>query len=84
MSYVMVKQKYQVTLPVTLRKQLNVKEGDTLEINIKNGTIVLTPQSMIKKKTPDHLLDYIGSAKGLFANASEADDFIRKERDLWD
>jgi len=37
MPYVQVKQKYQVTIPATLRNQLDIHEGDTLEASIDNG-----------------------------------------------
>jgi len=88
MPYVQVKQKYQVTIPATLRNQLDIHEGDTLEASIDNGHIVFTPQEIIKKETTkkvdSSLSSYIGAGKGLFSSPKEADDFIRKERDLWD
>jgi AbrB family looped-hinge helix DNA binding protein len=32
MPYVRIKQKYQVTIPASIRKNLNLHEGDTLEV----------------------------------------------------
>ena len=88
MSYVQVKQKYQITIPAMLRKELEIHEGDTLEASIESGHIVFTPKEIItkkpQKKTKSKLSSYIGSAKGLFSSAQEADEFIRKERELWD
>lgn len=88
MPYVQVKQKYQVTIPAILRNQLGIHEGDTLEASVDNGHIIFTPQEIIKKGTKGkaklNLSSYIGAGKGLFSSPEEADDFIRKERDLWD
>lgn len=88
MPYVQVKQKYQITIPAMLRKKLGIHEGDTLEANIEDGHIVFTPQEIIKRGTKEkvksNLSSYIGAGKGLFSSAEEADEFIRKERDLWD
>jgi len=39
----------QITLPAQIRQALNVKEGDYLEIKIKNGLIYLTPKKLVNK-----------------------------------
>ena len=43
MPYVKVKQKYQVTIPVSVREEVNLHEGDTLEAKVEDGHIVLIP-----------------------------------------
>ena len=85
MSYVQVKQKYQITIPAILRNQLGIQEGDTLEASIDQGHIIFTPQEIIKKETKkSKFCSYLGAGKGLFSSPEEADKFIRKERELWD
>jgi len=85
MSYVQVKQKYQITIPAILRNQLGIHEGDTLDARIEQGHIVFTPQEIIKKETKkSKLSSYLGAGKGLFSSPEEANNFIRKERELWD
>jgi len=41
----------QVELPGSIRRKLGIKAGDSLEANIKNGNIVLTPSKRKKYKT---------------------------------
>ena len=35
----------QVVLPVPLRRRLDIRTGDCLEVNVENGRIVLTPRT---------------------------------------
>lgn len=46
---VKVKQKYQIVLPVGLRKRISCKIGDLLEARIKGDHILLTPVKTIPK-----------------------------------
>jgi AbrB family looped-hinge helix DNA binding protein len=39
-----VSTKGQVVLPGPLRRRLDIREGDALEVNVESGRIVLTPQ----------------------------------------
>jgi len=52
MKAVKVSPKGQITLPKEIRKDLNIKEGDTLVVEKKDGDIILR-----KGKT---IFDYIG------------------------
>ncbi len=38
-----VSAKGQIVLPVSLRRQLDIRAGDILDVDIENGRIVLTP-----------------------------------------
>ncbi len=88
--YVRVKQKYQVTIPTSVRNEIDIHEGDTLEAKVQNGQIVLTPQILSNrmkwKRNARSLLDLIGGNKGsgLWKSAEEVDDYIRKLRDEWE
>jgi len=47
MTIVRIKRHFQITLPASLRKKLNLEEGDFMEAVIKDNTIVLRPQKLI-------------------------------------
>ena len=47
MELVRVKRHYQITLPAGLRKKLNIEIGDYVEVENKNGDIVMRPVKVI-------------------------------------
>jgi len=49
MSLVKVKNKYQIVIPEDVRKRLRVEIGDTLEIEEKDGVLVVKPVMVIEK-----------------------------------
>lgn len=49
MSLVKLKSKYQVVIPGAIRKKINLEIGDPLEIEEKNGEIILKPVLVIEK-----------------------------------
>ncbi len=53
MPYVKIKSKGQVTIPMKVCKQLDLKEGDTLEITVKDNLISLEPQEVISRRLID-------------------------------
>jgi AbrB family looped-hinge helix DNA binding protein len=89
MITVKIKQKGQVTLPMSVRKELNLQEGDLLELAVQKGSIVLQPRELTARssrkatKKPEGLMSYFGAGKGLFKSPEEADAYIRKERAAW-
>ena len=48
MPIVKVKDKFQITVPVTLRARLALKVGDLLEAEIKNGVLELSPKDLVR------------------------------------
>jgi len=88
MPMVTVKQKYQVTIPTKVRKDIDLHEGDTLEAVVEGGKIVLTPKVLVNKraiaKRPS-LLSLKGSNKnsGLYKNADHVDEYISQQRSEW-
>ncbi|MCD4826921.1 MAG: AbrB/MazE/SpoVT family DNA-binding domain-containing protein [Acholeplasmataceae bacterium] len=44
-----LRKKSQVTIPKGIVDQLNLQEGDHLEISVKNGTVILTPVAIYSK-----------------------------------
>ena len=93
MAYVRVKQKYQITIPTSVREQVGLREGDTLETKVEDGHIVLIPQQMSartfgrsktgRKNPQTPLSSYLGAAKGLYRSKRDVDAYIRKQRDEW-
>jgi len=51
MPLVKVKEKFQVTLPTTLRKAVRLSIGDLLEAEAKGNTIVLKPKAVVDHKS---------------------------------
>ncbi len=49
MPQVKVKENFQVTIPATIRKQLNLNVGDLLEAVVENDEIVLKPQVILER-----------------------------------
>jgi AbrB family looped-hinge helix DNA binding protein len=51
MSLVRVKRKHQVTIPVSVRDELALDEGDFLDVQVEGNRIVLTPQVVLDRAT---------------------------------
>ncbi len=49
MSLVKVKSKYQIVIPEDVRKKLKVEIGDNLDIEEKNGVLIVKPVMVIEK-----------------------------------
>ena len=45
--FAQIRQNYQVTLPVQLRKRLGLRIGDLLEIAVKGYQLILTPKRAV-------------------------------------
>jgi AbrB family looped-hinge helix DNA binding protein len=57
MSLVRVKEKFQVTIPITLRKAVRLSVGDLLEAEAKGNVIILKPKSVVDRETIDAAID---------------------------
>jgi len=49
MAIVTVKNKYQVVIPQSIRKQLGINCGDLLEAKVERGRITYTPKTVIDR-----------------------------------
>jgi len=47
MSLVKIKEHYQITIPNSLRKNFNIAVGDYMELEKKNGEIILRPVKIV-------------------------------------
>ena len=50
MSLVKVKEKFQVTIPTTLRKAVRLSVGDLLEAEAKGNVIILKPKAVVDRE----------------------------------
>jgi AbrB family looped-hinge helix DNA binding protein len=80
MALVSVKNKYQVVIPLHVRKKIGIKVGDLLEASVERGSITFTPKSVIDRAVAESLVDFKeGRAYGPFETAAELVASLHKE-----
>ena len=71
-----------------LRKKVTVKPGGVVELRspelIPGSTVEVIVLQEKEPRKASSLGNLFGAGKGVFSTPEEADEFIRKERDLWD
>ncbi|MCB0192143.1 MAG: AbrB/MazE/SpoVT family DNA-binding domain-containing protein [Anaerolineae bacterium] len=73
---VKVSNRYQIALPSSARKQLNIQAGDRLLVDVQEGMIVLIPE-------PE---DYVEHLTGLHKDVWQGVDattYLEQEREAW-
>ena len=73
---VKVSRRYQIALPSSARKQLDIHAGDRLLVDIQDGMIILLPQPQ----------DYAAHLAGLHREIWQGEDtttYLDRERDSW-
>ncbi|MBX6772587.1 MAG: AbrB/MazE/SpoVT family DNA-binding domain-containing protein [Chloroflexi bacterium] len=73
---VKVSKKYQIAVPSEVRKQLGIKSGDELLVELRNGYIVLLPEPH----------NYSQRLRGLHREVwagVEPQEYVRHEREAW-
>ncbi len=48
MSLTKIVRNFQVTIPAKIRGELELKEGDYLDVSVKNGAVILSPVTTVK------------------------------------
>ena len=70
------------------KKKVKVKPGGLIEVRssefIPGSTVEVIVLQEFEPKQEKSLLELFGAARGVFGSPSEADEYIRKERDSWD
>lgn len=71
----------QVTLPKEVRQRLNLKEGDIVDFEIKEGGVVLRAKELVSKKPAPEGLEAFGRAMDQLqaAVAGKFDDLAEEE-----
>jgi AbrB family looped-hinge helix DNA binding protein len=54
MPLVKVTPKYQVTIPILVRRKMGVGAGDVLEAKVEKGKITLTPKAVADVRDPEY------------------------------
>ncbi|RME49177.1 MAG: AbrB/MazE/SpoVT family DNA-binding domain-containing protein [Chloroflexi bacterium] len=73
---VKVSSRNQIALPSEARKQLHIRPGDRLLVDVQDGVLVLTP-------LPDDYADYMAGLHRDVWQDIDADEYIGGERDAW-
>jgi len=77
---VRVKEKYQVTLPASVRRKAGLTVGDLLEANVEGKKITLTPKSVVDRELALALEDVRkGRVYGPFSSAKEVIQSLHRE-----
>lgn len=80
MPLVKVKEKYQVTLPASVRQKAKVAVGDLLEATVEGKKITLTPKSIVDREIALALEDVKkGRVYGPFSTAKETIRSLHRE-----
>jgi bifunctional DNA-binding transcriptional regulator/antitoxin component of YhaV-PrlF toxin-antitoxin module len=83
MSQIRVREKHQITLPMAIVRGAGIRESDLLDVQYKNGVILLIPHK--NAASQQSLMDFVGSTPGLYgADGSRAAQYLSNERDSWD
>ena len=81
MAIVRVREKYQVTLPATVRRKAGIAVGDLLEAAVTKTRITLTPKRLLDRELARALEDLKkGRVQGPFRSAREAVRSLRGAR----
>lgn len=84
MSLVTLRPKGQLTIPVDILQQWNIKPYDQLEINFQNGVITLIPAKRKEPRKKNRLMAFAGVGHGCWGEApDEVQDSIQTLRDSW-
>ena len=73
---VKVSAKYQIAVPQMARKQLNIKKGDRLIVDVQDGVIILIPQ-------PKRYTDYLQGLHSEIWKDVDIQKYLNRERDSW-
>lgn len=74
---VKVSSKHQIAVPAKARERLGIKQGDYLLVEIRDGSILLVPES----------IDPVEALRGLHSEIWEGidtDEYLRREREAWE
>lgn len=76
MARVKVSSKHQIAMPSAVRRKLNIRPGDHLLVDVREGYVVLMPEPS----------DYAKHLQGLHSDiwkGIEPEEYVRREREAW-
>ncbi len=84
MTQVTVREKHQITLPISIVRAAHIHPNDVLAVEYSNGVITLATVGKASTKRKS-LMAYAGSAKGIYGkNAEEVRNYLNNERESWE
>ncbi len=82
-TQIRVREKHQVTLPMSIIRQAKISLDDVLNVSYSNGVITLHLHK--KSIARPSLMSYAGSTKGLYGtNTAQRIAYINNQRASWD
>jgi AbrB family looped-hinge helix DNA binding protein len=75
-TQVKVSSKHQIAVPASVRRQLSIKAGDYLLVEVEDGAMILVP------KPVDALAELRGLGREIWEGI-DAQDYVNRERDEW-
>ena len=80
MPLVTVKPKFQVTIPATLRKRIDLHEGDLMEASVVDNGILLRPKEVVDRvAAADRIAANFAAAKPSPGDAGRSEDEIMED-----
>jgi AbrB family looped-hinge helix DNA binding protein len=80
MPLVSVKNKYQIVIPLNVRKKIGLHVGDLLEAAVERGKITFTPKAVVDRSIAESLKDFKqGRHYGPFETTAELVTSLHKE-----
>jgi AbrB family looped-hinge helix DNA binding protein len=84
MSLVKVKDKFQVTIPGSVRRSMHLEIGDLLEARIDRNAIVLEPKILVDRKVENAISEGIKDIKSgritpSFSSVGDFKNFLKKK-----
>jgi AbrB family looped-hinge helix DNA binding protein len=76
MNRVKVSSRHQIAVPSAVRKALGIESGDFLCVEIRNGSVVLTPE-------PRDVTDYLRGLHSDVWQGVDPNEYVRQERSAW-
>ena len=84
MSLVTLRPKGQLTIPVDILQEWDIKPYDKLEINFQNGVITIVPAARKEPKKKNRLMSFAGAGKGCWGDTpGEVKESLQELRDSW-
>jgi len=66
----------QITIPLSVRRKLNIKKGDRLLVDVQDGLIVLIPE-------PKHHTNYLQGLHNEIWKDVDVQEYLDGERNAW-
>ena len=84
MSLVTLRPKGQLTIPVDILQQWDIKPYEQLEISFQNGVITLVPAKRKEPRKKNRLMSFAGIGQGCWGEtADDVRNTVHQLRDSW-